>query len=770
MLSEIVRSAYTLHLLLNQDKDNRKIAQQVHESLSKLELHIYIHYASSGKTLEYLISADIFHSIVSDLNNVKFDLQKLVSGFQKQLKPILRANEVKEKLSDLNETVTNIKDRLETYGLSSNIINYINILIAKVNELAQINSSNTHTLSRLDSTTAQHTNVLLKLANTLRLRVDSECHEMKDDTEQVSHASTNVTTGSSSDSVDVDQNEDNDLQLFSQVPSAVKHLTSEIKKGDGDHESNVQFLEQVTAMWTGWQIKKSDIIFETDDDGEPIQLGRGASGDVYAGYLRISSELRIPVAIKSVFIDRDIIPDLLREVFLHLSVQHSTVLHLFGMFYPRKGNGKALIVVERMACSLADAIRDGMFFDPKLVLRDTAAAIAHLHSRGVVHRDIKPANILISEDGMKGKISDFGSSRQRSAKTVVTTTIRAGTQLYMPPEVLNNVRCKSSWKWDSWSFGIVMCELLNPNGCDGYVESQQVDAYKAAQEWAQKIADEHLRGLAKWCLQNKPGERPAMKIIYLHLDGALPFEYISSNPTIEAHTSPEPTMSTVDHNQHLYPVSTTSIVRYPLPDPAEQVVDGRSWMRFFYVRGGGLESRKSSIRIDNELDVAVVLFRVQRTGMLVEECRVEPDSSGHISKNEIDNCTFFILKESKSQLLRAAFVVKGYDRRIIINPTYIRLCGYERDYGIEKETKWPVRSLPTEIDVDLQIMNETGWEWSVERLDHNGVECRYVNSVRGKSTWTGKIHSGSALVLRFRGDFRYLLSVPINVNAFTIIF
>lgn len=756
MLAEIVRSAYTLHILLNQDKENRKTAQHLHESLAKLEHHIYIHYASSGKTLQYLISADIFHSIVSDLNLVKSDLQKLVSGFQKQLRPVLQAIEVKEKLHFLNDTVKNIKDRLETYGLSSNIINYIDILIGKVNELAEINRDNKYTLSRLDSATAQHTSVLLQLARTLKLRVDSETPlDEIDDSEQTPQSSNNISVDSSSDSVDVDQKEDNDLQLFSQVPNAVQHLTSEIKKAAGDQESNIQFFEQVTAMWTCWQIQKADILFETDEDEEPVQLGRGASGDVYAGYLKISSEERIPVAIKSVFIDRDIIPDLLREVFLHLSVQHNTVLHLFGMYYPRKGSGKALILVERMACSVADAMRDGIFFDATLVLRDTAAAIAHLHARGVVHRDIKPANILISEDGLKAKISDFGSSRRRSANTVITTTIRAGTQLYMPPEVLNNVRCKSSWKWDSWSFGIVMCELLYPQGCEEYLESQQVDAYKGATEWAGKIVDERLRKLALWCVQNKPSERPTMKIVYLHLDGALPVEDMSTNPIIEPHVSP---------------VSMTPIVPVPPPDPAEQRIGGRNWTRFFYVMGGATESRTVSVCIDNQLEMAVVLSRLGRTGHLVEDITIEPDSLGQVWKDKKDNCLFFVLKESETQLLRAAFVVKGYDRRIIINPGFIQFCGYERDYDIGMETQWPVRSLSSGKEVDLKIMNKTGWDWSVEKLDENGMECSLVKCVGGRSIWNGKLHSGALLALRFRRDFRYLVSVPVDVNDFSVIF
>lgn len=152
---------------------------------------------------------------------------------------------------------------------------------------------------------------------------------------------------------------------------------------------------------------------------------------------------------------------------------------------------------------------------------DIASAVAHLHEKGIVHRDLKPGNILLNDDLSRAKLSDFGSSRRRSNHSITTTTVRAGTFMYMAPEVLHNVKCRTSRAWDSWSFGIVMCELLNTSGRELYMSEQHRDICKAARNWADGIEDIHHRQIAGLCLRGEPGDRATMKMVSLHLDGVL---------------------------------------------------------------------------------------------------------------------------------------------------------------------------------------------------------------------------------------------------------
>jgi serine/threonine protein kinase len=65
-----------------------------------------------------------------------------------------------------------------------------------------------------------------------------------------------------------------------------------------------------------------------------------------------------------------------------------------------------------------------------------ADAIAYCHERGVYHRDIKPENVLISEDGNRVYLTDFGLSTRAQ-----TASIHDGTASFMcPGEIRSSLR------------------------------------------------------------------------------------------------------------------------------------------------------------------------------------------------------------------------------------------------------------------------------------------------------------------------------------------
>nr|XP_023685016.1 serine/threonine-protein kinase ULK2-like isoform X1 [Paramormyrops kingsleyae]XP_023685017.1 serine/threonine-protein kinase ULK2-like isoform X1 [Paramormyrops kingsleyae] len=100
----------------------------------------------------------------------------------------------------------------------------------------------------------------------------------------------------------------------------------------------------------------------------------------------------------------------------------------------------------------------------RALLKQIAAAMQVLHSRGVVHRDLKPQNILLSHTGSKKsgpsgirvKIGDFGFARH--LQNNMTAATLCGSPMYMAPEVIMSQNYGA--KADLWSIGAVVYQCL----------------------------------------------------------------------------------------------------------------------------------------------------------------------------------------------------------------------------------------------------------------------------------------------------------------------
>jgi serine/threonine protein kinase len=96
--------------------------------------------------------------------------------------------------------------------------------------------------------------------------------------------------------------------------------------------------------------------------------------------------------------------------------------------------------------------------------RQMLQALMYLHSQNILHRDVKPDNILYNINSSAYEmgdphtffLADFGLSKfQDFSRT------RAGSMLYMAPEVINASETQTS-KLDVWSLGVVFLQVL---GC-----------------------------------------------------------------------------------------------------------------------------------------------------------------------------------------------------------------------------------------------------------------------------------------------------------------
>ena len=98
------------------------------------------------------------------------------------------------------------------------------------------------------------------------------------------------------------------------------------------------------------------------------------------------------------------------------------------------------------------AFNDGYLIEQQAwgVLYQLSNALNYLHNLHppIIHRDLKPSNILCKREGIDGKehrlkIADFGIAKvvgEKKCQDIYYTRSKAGTEIYLAPEILNEGR------------------------------------------------------------------------------------------------------------------------------------------------------------------------------------------------------------------------------------------------------------------------------------------------------------------------------------------
>src|ERR1700758_2532522 len=221
----------------------------------------------------------------------------------------------------------------------------------------------------------------------------------------------------------------------------------------------------------------------TDDDGKPVELGRGAMGVTYKAF---DVNLRCPVTLKVIseryLGDESARLRFLREARAAASVRHPNVASVFHLGRTGDSYFYAMEFVEGE--TLEKLIKRSGRLEVKLALEiatQVAAGLAAAHEQHFVHRDIKPTNIMVrlKEGGaVTVKIIDLGLAKtvdeSASEAGLSSPGVFVGTPEFASPEQFAGIQVDI--RSDLYSLGVTLWEMLTGStpfrGTPGEVMSQ----------------------------------------------------------------------------------------------------------------------------------------------------------------------------------------------------------------------------------------------------------------------------------------------------------
>ncbi|NXM93769.1 ANKK1 protein, partial [Sylvia borin] len=208
-------------------------------------------------------------------------------------------------------------------------------------------------------------------------------------------------------------------------------------------------------------------VFSKEDfEDDWVRVASGGFGHVYQVKHRrwrtVYAVKCSPFLLQDSSLDRTSMNCLMEEASKMEKIKFQHIVTIYGVC-----NSPLGIVMEYMARGSLERIlpTHRMSWQLKFrVIHEMGLAMNFLHSMSppLLHLDLKPGNVLL-DGNMHVKISDFGLSRwmeQSSRMQYIESSALRGTLSYIPPEMFLQNSKPPGIKYDVYSFGIVIWEVL----------------------------------------------------------------------------------------------------------------------------------------------------------------------------------------------------------------------------------------------------------------------------------------------------------------------
>jgi len=205
---------------------------------------------------------------------------------------------------------------------------------------------------------------------------------------------------------------------------------------------------------------------ETDEEGRPVELGRGAMGVTYKAF---DCNLGCPVALKVIgeqyLDDESARLRFLREARAAASLRHANVATVFHL--GKRGRDYFYAMEFVAGESLEHHIRRWGPLELRIALdivEQVNSALAAAHREQIIHRDIKPSNLMVRLEGerVSVKVIDFGLAKTaagaRMDPTLSTPGMFFGTAHFASPEQCEGK--EADIRSDIYSLGVTLWKML----------------------------------------------------------------------------------------------------------------------------------------------------------------------------------------------------------------------------------------------------------------------------------------------------------------------
>jgi len=270
-------------------------------------------------------------------------------------------------------------------------------------------------------------------------------------------------------------------------------------------------------------------------------LGRGAMGQVFAGYTRPAGE---PVAIKvlrpELVSDPEVVTRFVQERTILMSIADPNVVRVFDLVV--EGDTLGIVMELVQGSDLRRQLRARGTVPPAEAVHYTGQLLrgaAAVHAAGIVHRDIKPENVLFdtSSGRPRLKLTDFGVARLSYGASLTKLSGLIGTPEYMAPELAEHNRATPAA--DVYSAGVVLYEMLC--GRTPFAGGHPVAVLRRQADQAPPVipgVPPELWDRIAWMLAKDPASRPSSAAEACAVLAPLEFS-LASRPALAPWAGPE---------------------------------------------------------------------------------------------------------------------------------------------------------------------------------------------------------------------------------------